>query len=363
MVKPSAELLRRHRRIVRGETTGLGSRLARLLLALASLPYEAASRLRNAAFNRRWLKTYRAPLPVVSVGNITAGGVGKTPFVETLVKWLIELGWRPVIVSRGYGGRGSLNDEALLLKENLPTTPHLQNANRVAASQEVKEKDLGNVVVLDDGFQHRRLHRDLDIVLLDATDPFGGERILPGGFLREPVASLARADAVVLTRASSVSHEACDRVRRRVLKTAPKAAWAELDFHPTCWRKVGGERLPIGSLGAKRVIAFCGIGNPEAFLSSLGGLGLDVVEFHPFPDHHPYDTADTEFLSRRAKQLDAEALICTQKDQVKIPQAWLGETPLYSLHIQTNFRHGEEALRELVSRSVVFRPIGRIHLP
>jgi len=352
MVKPLAEIFRWHRRVVRGEAAGLGSRLARLLLTLASLPYQAAVRIRNAGFNRGWLRTHRAALPVISVGNITAGGVGKTPFVETLAKWLIELGLRPVIVSRGYGGQGGLNDEALLLKENLPTTPHLQNPDRVAAVQEAKEKDLGNIVILDDGFQHRRLHRDLDIVLLDATDPFGCEKLLPGGFLREPISSLARADAVILTRASAATSETCIRIRRLVREAAPKAAWAQLDFLPTSWRQVGAERLPIGSLEGKRVVAFCGIGNPEAFQSTLGGLGLEVVEFHPFPDHHPYVAADIDFLAQRARVLGAEVLVATQKDVVKIPQRNFGEIPLYFLGIETRFRAGEEELRMLVRASM-----------
>lgn len=287
------------------------------------------------------------------MGNITTGGVGKTPFVEIVCGWLLEAGRRPVIVSRGYRGKGGSNDEAKLLAENLPGVPHLQNADRIAAAKEVVQKNPGDVIVLDDGFQHRRLHRDLDIVLLDATDPFGGGRLLPRGFLREPVSSLKRALAVVLTRVGLVGDSTRAEIRQVVRDVAPNAVWAEVDFAPTDWRRFGLAITPLDALHGKRVVGFAGIGNPEAFLLTLRQLGLDVAEFHPFPDHHLYTEVDLAFLAERAVAINAAAIVMTQKDAVKIPADDLGGTPLFSLRISTKFRSGEDELKKLVLEAAV----------
>jgi tetraacyldisaccharide 4'-kinase len=321
------------------------------VLSAASLPYRIAVCFRNSLFDRGIRGVFRADVPVVSVGNITTGGVGKTPFVETVCGWLLKAGKRPVIVSRGYRAKDGSNDEAKLLAENLPGVPHLQNADRIAAAKEVVQKNLGDVVVLDDGFQHRRLHRDLDILLLDATDPFGGGRLLPRGFLREPTSSLKRAHAVVMTRVGLVGDAARAEIRKVVGAVAPNAVWAEVDFAPTEWRRLGSAPTPLIALHGKRVVGFAGIGNPEAFLLTLRRLGLDVEEFHPFPDHHHYTEADLVFLADRAQAVDAAALVMTQKDAVKIPAADLGGTPLFSLRISTMFRAGEDELKRLVLES------------
>jgi len=321
-------------------------------LRLAALPYEAVVRGRNAAYRSGLLRSYQPPVPVISIGNITAGGVGKTPFVETIVEWLSEAGRSPVIVSRGYGSRGGDNDEAMLLRQNLPATPHLQNPDRVAAVQEAAAKGIGNVVVLDDGFQHRRLRRTVDIVLLDATDPFGGGRVLPAGFLREPVSGLARADAIVLTRAGMVDEETRTTIRQRVAREAPAAVWGEVDFRPTRWDKHGESATPLASLQSARVMAFCGIGNPEAFRGTLDRLGNSVVGFESFPDHHRYSSDDLTGLARLARQVEASALVATQKDAVKITRPDIEGIPFYSLRIATEFASGESELRQLVSGRV-----------
>jgi tetraacyldisaccharide 4'-kinase len=347
-----------HRRIVRKESVGLGPTSIRAVLRGLSLPYSAAVRWRRTAYRRGWLRSHSPPIPVVSIGNITTGGVGKTPFVQTIVGWLTAAGRAPVVVSRGYKASGGVNDESLLLKENLPTVPQVQNRDRVVAVQKVVAQELGDVVVLDDGFQHQRLRRTLDIVLLDATDPFGGGRPLPAGFLREPISALAAAHAVVLTRAGLASDDERTSIRREVAKAAPNALWAEIDFAPTAWNRFGTAPAPLELLSGKPVLAFCGIGNPEAFRRTLNELSVPVVEFSAFEDHHWYSEVDLAVLADRATKAGAAALVATQKDAVKVPMADIGGVPLYSLGIETIFRCGEEELRQLVVDRVASFEVG-----
>ena len=159
------------------------------------------SAARNTAYDRGWKSVHRAAVPVISVGNITLGGTGKTPMVEWLARWYRRRDVRVALISRGYGHAGGINDEGLVLEENLPDVPHLQDPDRVRLADIAVAELETELIILDDGFQHRRLARDLDLVMLDALDPFGLGRLFPRGLLREPVSSLRRASAVILSRA------------------------------------------------------------------------------------------------------------------------------------------------------------------
>jgi tetraacyldisaccharide 4'-kinase len=193
--------------LVRGRRRGVLPSLARLGLGAAAAGYGIGAGLRNLAYDRGWGKAHHAALPVVSVGNLTLGGTGKTPMVEWVCRWFRERAVRATIASRGYGGQAGLNDEGRVLEDNLPDVPHLQGRDRVELARIAVEELEAEVLVLDDGFQHRRLARDLDIVLLDALEPFGFGRLFPRGLLREPPSSLRRADVVVLTRSDLVDVE------------------------------------------------------------------------------------------------------------------------------------------------------------
>ncbi len=192
-------------RLIRGQTQAPWAPLARGVLRAGAVAYGAAVSARNFGFDRGWLRSHRALVPVVSVGNLTLGGTGKTPMVEWLARWFRSREVRVAILSRGYGHTGGINDEGLVLEENLPDVPHLQNPDRVALAQTAVRELESELIVLDDGFQHRRLARDLDVVLLDALDPFGLSQLCPRGLLREPVRSLRRAAVVVLSRADLVA--------------------------------------------------------------------------------------------------------------------------------------------------------------
>ncbi len=187
------------REIVSGRRRGAGAAVSRGVLRLAEVPYTAAVRWRNRRYDGAHAAIARVGVPVLSVGNLTLGGTGKTPLVEWIARWFGERGVRVGIVSRGYGAtNGQKNDEALELELSLPNVPHVQNPDRVAAARDAIERHGCQLILLDDGFQHRRLGRDLDIVLLDASAPFGFEHVFPRGMLREPLAGTGASGGCLL---------------------------------------------------------------------------------------------------------------------------------------------------------------------
>jgi tetraacyldisaccharide 4'-kinase len=182
------------------------------------------------------LRAHQVDVPVISIGNLTLGGTGKTPMVEFVCRWFLQRGKRPIILSRGYRAAGGCNDEARLLQSNLPEVPHLQGKDRVALARHACEHFAPDVLVLDDGFQHRRLARDLDIVLIDCTEPFGYGRIFPRGLLREPIGSLRRAGLVVLSRADQCLRADRDRIRAQIFDAAGEKPIVEAVHRPTALR-------------------------------------------------------------------------------------------------------------------------------
>jgi tetraacyldisaccharide 4'-kinase len=330
--------------LVRGERRGLGPSLARLGLGCASLPYGLGVKLRNIAYGRGWTKTHSPGVPVISVGNLTLGGTGKTPCVEWLANWCRSHDLRVAILSRGYGTEGGRNDEALVLEENCPDVPHLQGADRPALATIAVEELESEILILDDGFQHRRLGRDLDIVLVDATCPWGHGWLFPRGLLREPASSLGRADVVLLTRCDMTSPEALSRLHEEVRRHAPGTPITECEHRPTAWVN-GARTAPLGAFAGRPVAAFCGLGNPDAFRRTLVSLGAEPIAWRTYPDHHAYSAADVEDLRQWARALPPDAVIATtQKDLVKIRLDRLGERELWALRISLHLRAGTEEL-------------------
>ena len=324
---------------------GFAAALLRLSLRIAAVFYGLAIRLRNVAYDRGWKKTERATLPVISLGNLTTGGTGKTPFAAFVARWFRERGVRVCFLSRGYGAddRG-VNDEALVLDQLCPDVPHLQNPDRVAAARIAHEELDSQLLLLDDGFQHRRLARDLDIVLIDATNPWGFGHLLPRGLLREPLAGLRRADIVVITRVDQASRDDVEAIRRRVLQVHPQCAIARATFPPIRLINSSGTTAKLESLAGQTVAAFCGIGNPVAFRASLEKLDWQIADFRSFPDHHQYTRADVEDLERWSRSLPVAAVVCTQKDLVKIGLERLGDHPLWAVAIGTELTVGASDL-------------------
>jgi tetraacyldisaccharide 4'-kinase len=304
---------------------------------------------RNRGFDRGRRRIERVNVPVISVGNLSLGGTGKTPLVEWLARWLRSRGVRVTLVSRGYGAEaGARNDEALELEERLPDVPHLQNPDRVAAARTAIEEFECQCIVLDDGFQHRRLARDLDLVLIDALEPFGFGHVFPRGTLREPLAGLARAQAVALSRADLVEVGEREQIKATVGRYAPRAVWLELAHAPRRLVSSAGQEQSLDGLRGRRVAAFCGIGNPAGFRRTLEGLGAALAEFREFPDHYAYRRADIDSLAAWGERLGAEALVCTAKDLVKLRVEQIGRLPLWSVAIELEIMTGQSELEALL---------------
>ncbi len=287
---------------------------------------------------------------MVSVGNLTLGGTGKTPLVEWLARWFTTRGVRVALVSRGYGAvAGRPNDEALELAQSLPDVPHIQNPDRVqAAGQAVRERD-AQLILLDDGFQHRRLARDLDILVVDALEPFGFGRVFPRGTLREPLAGCGRAQAIALSRSDLVTADERDVIRREFARLTPRAAWIELRSSPRCLVNQSGEQRDVAELAGRPSAAFCGIGNPEGFRQQLAGLGYRLADFREFADHQRYGQAEIDWLAAWLGSLGVAAAVCTRKDLVKLPHDRLGQVPLWALAIELEVVAGRDELEALLA--------------
>jgi tetraacyldisaccharide 4'-kinase len=335
-------------------STRADSRLARRggaveLLRVPAAIFAAAATLRRSLYDARALPIHRLGVPVVCVGNLTTGGTGKTPMCALVAERLSRRGLLPGILSRGYGASHGPNDEALLLARLLPGVPHVQDRDRVAGGRRLVERGCGSIV-LDDGFQHRRLHRDLDLVLLDATRPWGlpapneggspVRALLPRGLLREPPSSLRRADAVVLTRVSQAQAPDLERLEREIERFAPGKPVLRADHRPARLRDESGQVHELASLSGREVDLASGIGNPESFERSVEALGARVRTHRVFPDHHSYAAGDLASLGA-----DRRALVVTAKDAVKLAG---GGAKFLALEIDLVLTSGEAVLEALL---------------
>ncbi len=309
--------------------------------------YCLAVAFRNCLFDWGLKGIHPADVPVISVGNLTAGGTGKTPVVAFLANWFRERGIGAAILSRGYrSAEGGVNDEKLVLDQLCPGVPHLQNPDRVASARQAAKEHHAQLLILDDGFQHRRLRRDLDLVLIDATCPWGYGAVLPRGLLREPKSSLRRADLVILTRTDQVSENRRAEILKEIHRIHPQLPCVEAAFVPRRLINADGEACDFENLKGRPVAAFCGIGNPAGFRQTLTSCGLEVEEcgMRTFPDHHHYSDEDFKALGQWAGDQNAAALLTTQKDLVKIPHSHLGDVPVWAVEIGAELVRGADLL-------------------
>ncbi len=330
----------------------------------ASWLYGLGVGARNAAYDLGLARVERLPLPVVGVGGLSVGGSGKTPVVAALARACLRLGLPVAVVSRGYGGRGGggvrwvsrggellsgpaeAGDEPVLLARRLPGVPVAVGADRTAVGRAVWAACGPRVLVGDDLFQHRRLHRELDLLCLDAARPLGNGFLLPRGELREPAGSLRRAQAVVLTRAED--RECVERARRWL-----RSAWGPGPVLVSRHRIAGledaaGHLLPEQSWRGRRVLAFCGLARPEGFFRALEGLGLSLVGREGFGDHHRFTPGELAELWREAGRLGAAALVTSEKDAVRLPAALPEGPPLWVTRLELEFEGGSEVLARLL---------------
>jgi len=356
------------RDIMSGCRRGVGAAALRAAAGAASCPYAAAMRLRRWAYRKGILPRKSACAGVICVGNITTGGTGKTPMVAWVVERLSEAGKTPAILTRGYKSAGRelvlrsepprasqrsaasqssirrvVSDEAALLRR-LTGAAVVVNPDRAAGAKQALA-DGADVLVMDDGFQHLRLRRDLDVVLIDATNPFGFDRCLPRGMLREPRSSLRDAGILVVTRSDTVETARLEAIERRLNSLAPETPVCLAVHRPVACIDPGGCEAPPESLAGKKAFAFCGLGNAEAFFDTLPRLGLHVAGRAALGDHVRYTPGLIERLHTAAR--GADILITTEKDHVKLDGTPLG-AEAWRLAVRMHIVRGEDTLVERV---------------
>jgi tetraacyldisaccharide 4'-kinase len=355
--------------------------LASLLYGV-SIFYGAANRLRSSGYRYKLLPTRRLPCKVISVGNITVGGTGKTPMTIHVAGEIKRAGYQVAVISRGYKGGAEKHggivsdgrtlcmdaelagDEPYLIAGRLKGVPVVVGKNRFAAGMLAVEKFRPDVIVLDDAFQHLKLKRDLDLVLLDNRHPFGNSQLLPRGILREPAASLARSTACILTRCKTGADEATMSSEKMVRVLAPDRPVFRSSHVPYCYAVNSGERKPFDAVADfftakdfeeienRRAFCFSGIARNDDFRQTVGELGLNVSGFLEFPDHHPYTEDDMSGILRQAGISGADLLITTEKDHVRIAQKAPLPMALIVVGVRVAFEDDQQSFSTFIKDSL-----------
>lgn len=321
-------------RVVLGEERGPASWMIRVLLWPFSLIYCIGLWLFLLPYRVGLRKRYRLGVPVISVGNLTFGGTGKTPAVQTLCRMLTDQGRKVVVLSRGHGGSArsavvasngerilsdsvTAGDEPIQLAHSLPGIPIVVGRDRRESGRLACEQFSPDVIVLDDGLQYWQLHRDMDIVVLDARRPFGSGFVMPMGDLREPISGLRRAGAVLLNNADSPN--LCDVLADSISKLARDAQLFRAAREPMCFRCAQtGECRDLSWIDGRRILAFCGIGQPKSFFDMLGKLGALIQAKITFPDHYRLTKSDINRIIDEARASEAEVVVTTDKDLARL---------------------------------------------
>jgi tetraacyldisaccharide 4'-kinase len=344
--------------ILYGQQGGFTAALIKSTLSAFTYPYSAVLNTREFLYKNSVFKSTRLPVKVISIGNITTGGTGKTPLVEFIARYLLEKNKKVAILSRGYGGNNPLqknndnvNDECLILKENLREVPVLAGKDRVSNGKKAIREFGVDCLLLDDGFQYLKLKRDLDIVVIDSLNPFGGENLIPRGSLREPLKNLGRAGLFI------ISH--CNQSKKQIIKSIyTKLNYVNNDA-PVCesiHRPMHIESMTDGSilgpewLMGKRIYGLSAIGNPESFTYTLKGLGADLIKHRKFHDHHNYNREEMGYIVSEARSLDADAIVVTQKDIVKIRKMDIKDFNILSLKIEMQITKGIKLYKKAIDR-------------
>lgn len=334
--------------IISGKQKGPLAAVIRLALWCATPIYGFAVSYRNRQFDSGSREVESVGARVISIGNVTTGGTGKTPMVIWACHLLQQHKIDVAIVSRGYGSQnGQPNDEAMELKNRLPAVPHVQDPDRVAAARRCIAEHAVETIVLDDGFQHRRLGRDLDVVLVDASNPFGYGHLIPRGLLREPLSSLRRADAIVVTRCDRVDSKQAELIRDRIeIESAAPIAFAKTKA--TSLIQFDGNEIAIDEAAAGGWFAFSAIGNPDAFETSLVELNFNIMNSRRFRDHHHFSEIELQEMAAAAKDSGADRMVCTHKDLVKVGRSKIDDLELFALKVDVEFVSGRQQLEDLL---------------
>lgn len=365
--------------LVHGERPGILSALLLGFLRIFSLIYGLGVRVKLGLYECGIRKQHKLDCTVISLGNITVGGTGKTPTAQQLATIIRDMGYKVVILNRGYraGWKGDIGlvsdgkkifmsvneagDEAYLLAKNLPGVPVVIGKDRAITGDYAVKQLKADVVILDDGYQHWKLARDLDILLIDTLNVFGNNFLLPRGTLREPLENLARAHAYLLTKVDQSSHNARSTIRNILARYNCIAPVVESIHSPRAfieiedWYKKGLRctRINLETVRGKRVMAFSAIGNPSSFEQTIADIGAGSVDSVRFPDHHSYTMAEMQSVMQKAVDEGACAILTTEKDAVKIPAEFIHsdrQLPVYILSMELDFVDGMEDLMALIKK-------------
>ena len=342
--------------------------------------YEYGVRLKLAMYDMGIKKKEKLDCCVISIGNITVGGTGKTPTAQKMADLIKRMGYRVVILNRGYRSHWDkeigvvsdgnkifmtayeAGDEAYLMAKTLPGIPVVIGKNRAITGKYAVEKLNAEVIIMDDGYQHWHLERDLDVVLVDTLNMFGNGCVLPRGMLREPLENLNRGDLFLLTKTDQSSVLSRMQLRKTIERYNAKAPVVESVHHPknfveiADWYKgITQNHMDLSELEGKNVMVFSAIGNPSSFEQTLSSIGLNIKEAVRYPDHHDYGMLEMQYILERASSHKAVAMITTSKDAVKIPTEFIyssREIPLYILNMDIQVTDGFEEFKECVLNAI-----------
>ena len=362
------------------EVHGLGQNLLMVVLYIFSLVYRLLVNMKLSMYKIGVLKQERLACFVISLGNVTVGGTGKTPTAQRLARLIQDLGYRVVILNRGYRAKwhgdvgivsdgeklhmdaAEAGDEAFMLAKHLPKVPVLIGAQRAVTGRYAIEHFGAEVVILDDGYQHWQLHRDLDILLVDAVNVFGNEHILPRGTLREPMSHISRADVCLMTKVDQAAQGSREHIRETVHRYNDKALIVESVHQPRClmpmnewFDDIAGAGVSVTEIRGRHIMAVSAIGNPASFEQTLSDLGAEIIESLRYPDHHDYTAAEMQDVLRQARAQGAEAIVITEKDAVKIPTEVINarwSIPVYVICVEVTFRNGSQELMTLLENKM-----------
>jgi len=355
--------------ILAEEKQTLGIRILRMVATVVAWSYDKLTIFRNFLFDLRILKVHKLSCPVISVGNLAVGGTGKTPMVIWLARFLLEEGWRVGVVSRGYkgektekvlvvsDGRNILagsdisGDEPQLLARRLPGIPVLCSTKRALAAEAAVEQFRCEVVILDDGFQHRFVARNLDIVMFDSRYPFGDGSLFPRGILREQTTALTRAQVLVLSRFDG--SEQAEQSHKNLVGQWPDKTVVTAAHRAThLFKATTQKELPLSSVENKRLAAFAGIGRPDDFFRTVRDLGADLVHTTALPDHHPLTIELLASLVEEASDQKPELWLTTEKDWVRLPSDLPDSMELMVLAVEIDLDGDSSLLKAVVQESL-----------
>lgn len=365
----------------RKEVDGICMHIIMGILYAFSRIYVQLVNFKLMGYRLGWFSRESMDCFVISLGNVTVGGTGKTPTAQRLASDIRDMGYRVVILNRGYRAKwhgkvgivsdgkrlhmsaAEAGDEAFMLAKHLPQVPVLIGAERAVTGRYAIEHFGAEVAILDDGYQHWQLERDMDILLVDAVNVFGNGYILPRGTLREPISHISRADVALLTKVDQAADGSREYIRETVAKYNDKAQIVESIHQPRCfvplsewYVDIAGDGIDVSRMRGKKVMAVSAIGNPASFEQTLSDLDVTIIESLRYPDHHDYTMQEMGDILHQAERMGAEAIVITEKDAVKIPTevmqaGW--EIPVYVICVEVNFQAGAAEFKELLQQRLV----------